>query len=235
MGGGTVCVALCSVKGGTGKTTLSFNLAERAGAYGLRTALVDCDVQEAGIVIHRMGGEERLWPVYRGAVSHHWLERVEGFREEGEYDFVVFDLPGYENTFLPRFLSEMDMVLSPVGLGPSDLVSARGFLHLLQRTEVNLVFVANGVSAGRGRLGELREVLEEKDGRVCPVVVRRRVAHMDALRLGLGVCEYDGRSAAAAEVDLLWRWVAVELLGEGCAGKLEALKAAGEGRREVKL
>lgn len=218
MDGGALCLALCSVKGGTGKTTLSFNLAERAAAYGLRTALVDCDVQEAGIAIHRMGGDGRLWPVFRGAVSHSWLERVESLRGGGEYDLVVFDLPGYENTLLPRFLSEMDMVLSPVGVGPSDLVSARGFLQTLQRSEVNLVFVANGVNAGRGRLEELHEVLGEKGGRVCPVVLRRRVAHMDALRAGQGVCEYAPSSPAAAEVEALWRWVAHEVAGEGALG-----------------
>lgn len=208
-------MALCSIKGGTGKTTLSFNLAERAGAEGLRVALLDCDVQQASIAFHRMGGEDREWPVFRGAVSAGWLERVNQMRESGDYDFLVCDLPGADNAFLPFFLSGMDAVLSPVGVGPADLVAARSMLMLAAGapSEVNITFVANLVGMGQSRLDELYETLGEREGRVCPVVVRRRVVHMDALRSGLGVCEYAPDSPAAAEVDALWRWVADEALG----------------------
>ena len=222
MEGRGVCLAVCSVKGGTGKTTLSFNLAERAGAYGLRPALVDCDEQEASMAFHQMGGEERRWPAFRGAVSQAGLQRVASLCAGGEYDLVVCDMPGRDNMLLSRFLAEMDMVLSPVGVGPADLSSACGFLFSLQMTEVNLVFVPNGIAPGRARLAELRETLEGRGGRVCPVALRRLVAHMDALRSGLGVCEYAPGSAAAAEVEALWQWLLLEVPGLGLAESQES-------------
>ena len=206
-------MALCSVKGGTGKTTLSFNLAERAHAHGFRALLVDCDVQEASVAIDRMGEQERGWSVLRGAVSHPGLDRVAVFRSSGDYDFVFCDLPGHDSMILPRFLAEMDLVLSPVGVGPTDLVSACGFWFSLQRSDVNLVFVPNSVTGGRGRLRELEEALGEREARVCPVVVRHRVAHMDALRLGLGVCEFAPGSSAAEDMEALWEWLASEVTG----------------------
>jgi cellulose biosynthesis protein BcsQ len=45
-------ICLVSWKGGTGKTTLACNLAERAGAAGLNTTLCDFDPQfiASGIV-----------------------------------------------------------------------------------------------------------------------------------------------------------------------------------------
>ena len=39
-------VAVASGKGGTGKTTVAVNLAVTAARVGLRTAYVDCDVEE---------------------------------------------------------------------------------------------------------------------------------------------------------------------------------------------
>ena len=206
-----VCVAVCSLKGGTGKTTLAFNLAERAQAYGLRPLLVDCDVQEASVGFHQMGGEEREWPVQRGAVSQGGLERILGAARGGGHDFVICDLPGQDTSFLNRFLSEMDVVLSPVGPGPADLMSACGLLFSMQNTSVNLVFVPNAVGPGRARLVELQDTLSDRGGRVSPVVVKRLVVHMDALRSGLGVCEYAPESGAAADVDSLWQWMVLEV------------------------
>ena len=208
-----LCVALCSLKGGTGKTTLAYNLAERASACGLRPVLVDCDVQEAGMAIHQMGGDLISWPAVKGAVSESGLQRVVALAGNGEYDLVVCDLGGYDNMVLTRFLMEMDLVLSPVGGGPADLVAACGFHFGLQKLGVNLVFVPSGINPGRGRLVELREVLEERGARVSPVVVRRLVVHMDALRSGQGVCAYAPESPAALEVQCLWQWVKGELAG----------------------
>ena len=216
--GKAVCVAVCSLKGGTGKTTLAFNLAERAHAYGLRPLLVDCDVQEASVGFHQMGGGEREWPVQRGSVSQAGLERILGFTRTGGHDFVICDLPGQDTSFLNRFLSEMDLVLSPMGPGPADLMSACGLLFSMQNTTANLVFVPNAVGPGRARLMELEETLSERGGRVSPVVVKRLVVHMDALRSGMGVCEYAPDSGAASDVDALWQWMVLEVArrrGEG--------------------
>ena len=47
-------VAFASYKGGTGKTTLAYNMVERAGAAGLRACLCDYDPQ------HVAAGFERV-------------------------------------------------------------------------------------------------------------------------------------------------------------------------------
>jgi hypothetical protein len=46
---------------------------------------------------------------------------------------------------------------------------------------------------------------------ICPVMVRHRVAHLDSLRSGFGVCEHSPRSLAAAEICELWEWVCARL------------------------
>ena len=67
-------VAVCSTKGGSGKTTLAFNLAERAWSSGLSVLLIDFDYQEAslGLCFNRLEQEMECWPVTAGSVTVAW-------------------------------------------------------------------------------------------------------------------------------------------------------------------
>ena len=203
-------VALCSTKGGTGKTTLAFNLAERAHASGLRVVVVDCDPQEGSIGLADLR-ESVSWPLVASRVSFAGAERIGGLRDSGDYDLVVCDLPGADSMFLLRILSEMDLVLSPVGIGPSDIMAAANFLGAVQGSHLPLVFVPNALPPSRARYDELVRELSQRQAAVCPVQLQRRVVHVDALRAGKGVCEMAPGSAAAREVRAFWAWVSNEL------------------------
>lgn len=199
-------VAFCSLKGGTGKTTLSFNLAERAAAAGLRAALVDFDPQEGSLGLMDLRDGEG-WPALRGQVSVSGVADLAGLKEGGEYDVVFCDLPGADSMALGRLLWEMDLVLSPVGAGAADLMAAANFQGMVGKMDSPVVFLPNNLPYGRNRKGAMLAELELLGVEVCPVVLYRRVAHLDALRAGLGVCELDGECRAAAEVCELWEWV----------------------------
>ncbi len=95
-----------------------------------------------------------------------------------------------------------------------------------------VIFVPNNVSlAGSGRIDLLREELIGMGMTVAPLMLGRRVAHVDALRRGLGVCEYAPRSSAAAEVQAFGDWIAARLSGSseysgsasGIAGGMEVV------------
>ena len=201
-----VALALCSTKGGTGKTTLAYNIAERARAHGLRVAMVDYDPQEVSVGLQSLRGEPG-WPVLTGRIGMAGSEMLDRLKEEGEYDLLVCDMPGTDSMFLSRMLGQMELVLSPVGVGAADLLVAASFAWLVRDLSMPVVFVANNVPAGARRRRALLETLEGFEVEVCPEVVQNRVAHLDALRLGEGVCELAPRSAAAGEVCRLWAWV----------------------------
>jgi chromosome partitioning protein len=201
-----LAIALCSMKGGTGKTTLAYNLAERACTRGYQAALLDYDPQEGSIGLADLR-EASGWPVFSSRVGVPGAEYLAGLRETGTYDVLVCDLPGSDSMALGRLLMEMDLVLSPVGAGPSDLMTAGNFAWLVRGMSLPVVFVPNNVPQGRVRREDMLAELEGFQLEVCPVAVQRRVAHLDALRAGLGVCEAFPRSTAAREVDALWAWV----------------------------
>ena len=215
-------LAVCSTKGGSGKTTLAFNLAERAAACGLRVILLDCDPQEASVGLGMLREEllGECWPVDNCPVTLAGAARVRALAESGEYDLALCDLPGSESMMLGGVLSEMDLVLAPVGVGPVQAMAAGNMLSLSRglRPPVRLVFVLNNFPRGKARVDALAGELRDRGGEVCPVMVQGRVAHVDVFDDGLGICEKLPGSPAALEVGALWRWLAGELglhLGDG--------------------
>jgi chromosome partitioning protein len=204
-----VAVAVCSTKGGSGKTTLAFNLAERAYASGLRVVLVDCDYQEACIGLSMLRDED-CWPVIPGSVSVEGAEQVRSLRDGGSYDLVLCDLPGSEAMALGRMLSVMDLVISPVGVGPTDQMAAANVWMMVSGMGRGdrLVFVPSHFPRGRRRLQGMLDAIRARGAEVCPVALQDRVVHLDTFVEGLGVCESAPGSAAAEEVNRLWEWLA---------------------------
>ena len=208
-------VAMCSMKGGTGKTTIAFNLAERAFAGGLRVLHLDFDPQEGSIGIADLREKSGLfcWPIASSRVSVSHADRLAFLKEEDPERLLVCDLPGADSMALVRLLSEMDLILSPVGSGLPDLLAAANFSSSVGGMNLNLplVFLPNNVTHLRRRREDLLDELSVLEVDVCPVLVQHRVAHLDCLRSGLGVCEAFPRSPAAGEIDALWEWVCCRL------------------------
>ena len=197
------------MKGGTGKTTLALNLAERAHASGLRVAVIDFDPQEGAIgLLDLRADQESAWPVFASRVNVAGAKSLASMKSAGEYDLLVCDLPGSDSMALGRLLMEMDLILSPVGVSAVEIMVASNFTSMVERLNLPVVFVPNNVSAGRARNEEMLQELATFADDVCPVAIQHRVAHLDATRLGLGVNEAFPKSIAAREIDSLWVWVA---------------------------
>ena len=202
----TNVVALSSMKGGTGKTTIAYNLAERAHSSGLNCVLIDCDPQEGSLGLADLR-EEPGWEITNSRMGAAGAEKVIKLRDSGAYDLLICDLPGVESFSMGVLLAEADITLSPLNIGPGELQSAKNFRYVAENMGWSVVFVPNNLPASRRRRDELVEELLSWNARVCPVMLQRRVAHLDALRHGRGVCEALPKSAAALEVQSLWEWL----------------------------
>ena len=203
-------IGLASFKGGTGKTTLAYSMAERGHNHGLRTLLLDFDPQETACGVAYLRGTPG-WEVRRCQVSVAGAEELNDIAASGDYDLVVCDLPGSEGATLQRVLASMDLVLCPVGMGAPDLLVASNFAWIARRMSLPVVFVGNNLSPGRRRREELIQELEAMELPVCPVLVQSRVAHLDAMNRGQSASELAPGSPAGRELQDLWQWIAGEL------------------------
>ena len=206
----THIIGFASFKGGTGKTTLAYAIAERGHSNGLRTLLLDFDPQEtaSGVAYLR---EISGWEVRRCQVSVAGAEELNDISSSGDYDLVICDLPGSEGATLQRVLASMDLVLCPVGLGAPDLLVASNFAWIARRMSLPVVFLGNNLSPGRRRREELIQELEAMELPVCPAQIQSRVAHLDAMNRGMSASEWAPDSPAARELRDLWQWIAEEL------------------------
>lgn len=117
-------ITLCGQKGGTGKTTLSFLIAETLSRVGKRVAVRDDDPQAS---VSQLVSELRE----AGRTS---LELWEPGRA-GEYDFVVVDtLPQLASRVLAEAVRESDRVILP--LKPS-MVDIRATLPAVEMVKEN--------------------------------------------------------------------------------------------------
>ena len=199
-------IAMSSLKGGTGKTTIAFNMAERAMAHGWKTVLLDYDPQQGSLGLMDLR-ESKDWPVHKFQIDFRASQPMSLQSFDYDCDLLIHDLPGFELGSVHRLLSEMDLVLSPVGVGASDLLTVANFLWTIRKLELPAVFLPNNVPQWQSRQRELLSELESLEVEVCPVLVQRRVAHLDSLRFGMGVCEVFPDTAAAREINALWEWV----------------------------
>ena len=208
-------ICLVSWKGGTGKTTLACNLAERAGAAGLKTTLCDFDPQFIALRHCQLRATTNpdAPPIkgVRGSLSIDGIAALHAAINAEGCDLLVCDLPGADSFTLDHALSNIDLLLLPVTTAPYDiLVTANLVRHGIDKGW-NMALLPNNLSSSKTRTLQKLEVLQQMGVEVAPVGLIRRVSYWDASEVGLGVCEYAPRSPAAAEMQQLWDWIAKRL------------------------
>lgn len=88
-------VAVCNLKGGTGKTTVAVHLAHAWAEAGQRVALVDADPQGSALRWAELAGDGWRVPVL-GLPSRDLHRKLRGVVHEDRTDVVVIDTPPLE-------------------------------------------------------------------------------------------------------------------------------------------
>ncbi len=89
-------VAVCNLKGGTGKTTVAVHLAHAWAEAGNRVALVDADPQGSALRWAELAGDGWQVPVL-GLPSRDLHRKLRGVVHEDRTDVVVLDTPPLED------------------------------------------------------------------------------------------------------------------------------------------
>ena len=118
-------------KGGVGKSTLTFNLAQNI-SNGSKVALLDFDLQGSLSQLKELVSDFEIIP-YVGEI-----EKI----SELEYDFIFIDTPPYLSNQLPKLIAIADLIIVPTKAGILDLLAIKNTLEMIEianRTDDTLI------------------------------------------------------------------------------------------------
>jgi chromosome partitioning protein len=108
-------------KGGVGKSTLTFNIAQNI-ANGSKVAVLDFDLQGSLSQLKELVTDFEIIP-YVGEI-----DKISDL----EYDFIFIDTPPYLSNQLPKLIAIADLILVPTKAGILDLLAIKNTLEMIE-------------------------------------------------------------------------------------------------------
>ena len=124
-------ILLTHQKGGVGKSTLTFNVAQNISSSS-KVAVLDFDLQGSLSQLKKLVTDFDIIP---------YEEKLENISEL-EYDFIFIDTPPYLSNHLPKLISIADLIIVPTKAGILDLLAIKSTLTIIeeeQRTNDTLI------------------------------------------------------------------------------------------------
>lgn len=203
-------ITVVNQKGGSGKTTVSMQLAGALARRGHKVLVVDADPQGTA-TRWAASAEEKPFPapvVGLSAAGVKVHREVQKFVDD--YHYVVIDCPPAADSPVPQSaLLIADLALVPIIPSPLDLWAAVGIRQVIENVgdlneRLTARLVINQCQPNTSLVKEALEVLPEFGIDLCGTYLHHRQVYRHSAVFGQTVHDFGSRAAhAAAEVDAL--------------------------------
>ncbi|MFZ8985032.1 MAG: ParA family partition ATPase [Steroidobacteraceae bacterium] len=198
---GTHVIAVINQKGGTGKTTLSMNLAAGLSRRA-DTVVIDLDPQGSSRQWATMGSQP--FPATIKQISGNWDARTlhQNYRA---FQHMVLDCPpSLESHASMQALRACDVALIPVLPSPVDLWASMNLPEEIEEArkvnpKIQAFLVLNQLEPRSALSSAMRDALIEFGMPVLDAGLRRRAAYRNAALEGLSVYQMGGHGTRAVE------------------------------------
>lgn len=192
-------ISILNPKGGSGKTTISTNLARSLHERGSSVLLVDTDPQ----------GSARDWHAANegNPIALVALDRPNNVKTltsmAANYDYVVIDGAAKLEDMIAACIKVSDFILIPVQPSPYDIWAVSDLVEFIQaRRAVTdgiplASFVISRVVEGTRLGSDVRDVLDEYALNVCKTTITQRQAYPQSASEGLTAYDTDNVKAKA--------------------------------------
>jgi chromosome partitioning protein len=198
-----------NLKGGTGKSTIAFNLAVWAVHQQRKVLLVDADPQGTSSDLLEMRRENGHQPVVFGLSTDESRLSEDVGRVKDIFEDIIIDIAAGDRVGFKAALTIADCLLIPLLPGQSDVWAVSNVLDVLEEVgDVNPHLKVMGVinkadTRGGKETEETAEAMKELGVDLLPVTLGYRVVFRRSLPEGLGVIEWERRSQACQEIEEL--------------------------------
>ena len=200
-------VSVLSQKGGTGKTTLSCALAALASRAETATAVLDLDHQASAARWHhlRRANGEGDPPVF-AAPSSRMQALVDALGQDGA-ELIVTDTPPHSGADAVTVARLSDHILIPLQPSFPDLAAITRTIEIAEVAKTPATIVLNVALVNHPSTDDARTVIAGTAAAAAPVVLHRRVAHVNSFNVGRCAAEYQPAGKAPNELRTLFGWL----------------------------
>ena len=197
-------IAFVSQKGGVGKSTLAINVADFLHRQGKTVLLIDADAQATAsdwASVRR----DTPWPVIKLATAD---TAAEVLTHAQGYDHVIIDGPPGAVATTRAIIVAADLVLIPMvpsaaSKWSSDLTLQQIQQAVIHKPSLRPAFVISLAIPRTSIANAIRHNLIDAGLPILDSTIASRVAHPQALSLGLTIFEHQPHGAAAREISQL--------------------------------
>lgn len=201
-------LAVLSRKGGTGKTTLTVNLAVAAERAGHKVAIIDLDSQASAS--EWSDWREAETPEVISVHSARLPQELHKLKQQG-VTFALLDTPPKIEDIALDAAKVADMAIIPCKLGVFDLKAIEKTILVGNMARCSMRIVFNAVRARSSMLHPAKRAVQVYEVNVAPCVIGDRVVFSHSVIEGLGVMEYEPKGKASIEIQALFRYISKEL------------------------
>lgn len=202
-------IAVIARKGGSGKTTVAFNLAVAAHRRAFRVQLADMDPQgsSSAVINARKGsGPSILRATGKELLDAHKLGAGDRF------DVCILDTPAGSEDAVAHAIALAQISLLVVRPTFLDLAATLQTAQILRRLRKPGLMLINQAPTSRGGIEppsvkRAFEALRLMQLPVAPVALRARAVYQSSLTSGRSVEELEPGNAAAEEIARLWTYL----------------------------
>lgn len=206
-------IAFISNKGGTGKTTLSVNMATTAHNLGYRVTIGDLDPQRSSVdwARGRKAAGPSVSPFKRGSLFPSQFAA-----DRAGLDLLILDTPSASPEISLQAAKAADLSVLVSRPTVMDLRTMTDMVTTLKSLKLKSVILLNQAPSQRnGReptlVKEAIDILVGFGLPVAPCCFRSRMAFQASISCGLSAAEQFPGSAAAKEIEAVWVYLADQL------------------------
>ena len=195
-------ISFTNQKGGSGKTTLSANLAVLWSNSGYKVAVIDADAQNS--LTYWLEARKKYYGEDDIGITSYNFD-VRNLKEEikqikSKYNFIIIDSPPSITFDTIQIIKASDRVFVPVQPSPLDLMATVPFLNLVKQEKKNPIIFLNRVMP-RARLTDAMIIrLRYAGAKIARSRISSKVLFAETFFVGRGVIDISVTSDAAKEI-----------------------------------